>query len=269
MNLKDMLARDFGLNINISGGSGRNYSDPIVILDTNSYQALDTQMKLLLGLGMGRAIYWRVLERSTQQSGDCVIEKIEIETKELTESEIITQQEVYYFDVSRVKSNSDKLQEIISYSDNKLGLYMPFELGWLHFREVINHEPVVAGLGCGIAYGAPGIKATIFIYDKTKSRISDDINSEQALDEFKQAVFEFIEVHPSASSLGELSKRNGFLLQPFAFGGDFTIIGLTVFKNNFIKLRVTHIQDHFLIEVSNDFIRSVSANLLHTLKTDY
>lgn len=257
-----MLKRDFDLELNIASGSGKSRDDPIIVLDFNSLEASRTVMKLLMGLGMGRGILWRVLARNLFKHNKFSIEQIEIETKDITDTEIITTRENYYFDVSKVITYQDHLPDVIAFSDEGVKLDFPFELGWLHFKGITDHESLVSGLGKGIAYGALGIKATVYVYDNTRSDISDDIDSSiDVQKEFKRAVFDFIEANPTAGSSGELSIYKGFLIQAFSIGENFSIIGLSVFSGKFIKLRITHVQDALLVDVSNQFIASVDATL--------
>lgn len=256
-----MLKRDFDLELNIASGSGKSRDDPIVVLDSNPLDASKTEMTLLMGLGMGRGVLWRTLARNPIKHSNIFIEQIEIEIKEITDTEVITTRENYYFNVSKVITNQDHLPEVIAYSDVGIKLDLPFELGWLHFKGVTDHESDSPGAGVGIAYGALGIKATVFVYDNTRADISDDIDSIDVQNEFKRAVFDFIEASPTAGTSGELSKNRSFLLQAFNVGGNFSITGLGVFRGKFIKLRITHVQDALLIDVSNQFIASVEAIL--------
>jgi hypothetical protein len=262
MNLGDMLKRDFNLELNISGGFGQTRDDPVVVLDSDSIAASTTQMQVLKGLGMGRGILWRTLTRNPIIIGQANIEQILIETKEVTESQIITQQESYYFDVSKANSNGKPLPEVIVLSDNQTKLDFPYELGWLHFSGSRGYEIEVAGAGKSISYNALGIKATIYLYDNLRSDIPADIDSSVIRNEFESAVSCLMVDHPAAERLGELSKTKSFILQAFNYEGDFSIIGLGVFRGNFIKLRITHAQDPLLINISNQFIFAVEANVM-------
>lgn len=263
MNIKEKLKQDFNLELNIASGSGKSRDDPIIVLDSNPLEASKTEMKLLMGLGMGRGILWRVLDRNQFMHNNLTIEQVKIEAKELTNTEIITTQENYYFDVSNVVTNQDCLPDVIVLTDEEINLDVPFELGWLHYRGMVDHEAIVTGLGKGLSFNALGIMATIYLYDNKSSNLLDDMDSTVELqNEFKRAVFDFIDRNPSAGSLGELSEYKGFLVQAFSIGENFSIIGLRIYRGKFIKLRITHVQDTLLMDVSNQFIAAVDSMLV-------
>lgn len=60
-----MLKRDFNLELNIADGFGQTRDDPITILDSNTTDASMTKMQVLKGLGMGRGILWRSIDRKS------------------------------------------------------------------------------------------------------------------------------------------------------------------------------------------------------------
>jgi len=64
----------------------------------NNY--VGTEYFILECLGIGRGIKWKILEQKLLTHNNKKIDKIKIETKEFTESEIITQIENYYFDIT-------------------------------------------------------------------------------------------------------------------------------------------------------------------------
>lgn len=249
-----MLKRDFNLEPNISGGFGQTRDDPVVLLDSDPIDASMTQMQVLKGLGMGKGILWRILERNPIVVGSANIEQIVIETKELKESEIITQQENYYFDVSLANALGKPLPDVIVFYDKNINLNFPYELGWLHFSGFRDYESEVAGLGQSISYNALGIKATIYIYDNLRKDIPDNFDSFVLRHEFESAVSDLMTAHPSADTMGQFSKGKNFILQAFKVDGSFSLIGLGAVGGMFVKLRITHDQDPVMIEISNQFI---------------
>jgi hypothetical protein len=254
MNLKDMLQRDFGLELKIAGGYGQSRRDPIVVLDSNPIDASMTEMQVLRGLGMGRRIYWRALARTPLDNGQLSLEQIKIEAKKVTASELITTRENYYFDVSKAAVHGKCLPEVIAFSDNRTKLGLPYELGWLHYDGVTDNEPTTPGMGQSIAYGAQGIKATVYLYDKKRRDIPADIDASVVRDELEIAVSNIIELTPTASQAGELAKDRNLLIQTFNIDGELSLIGIGVFQGKFIKLRMTFIHDPFLVEVVSQSI---------------
>lgn len=265
MNLRDMLKRDFGLELNISGGYGQSLDDPIIVLNSNPIDASMTEMHILRSIGKGRGILWRILARTPVENGQISIEQIKIETKEATESKIITQIENYYFDVSMAVVHGKRLPMVTAFSDEITKLGLPYELGWLHYNGVTDNEPTAAGFGQTIEYSAPGIKATVYIYDRKRSDIPSNIGASVVRDEFEAAVSDLMTLHPTASQLDELSTSKALLIQTFRIDSDVSVVALGVFRGKFIKLRITYIYDPILIEVVNQSIVAfqdvIAANL--------
>ena len=123
-----------------------------------------TALYLLLSESV-RQILWRTISKNLIANSHKSIEKIEIETKEFSETEIIAQLENYYFDISDANTNKKALPEHIIYFDPITKLSFPIELGWLHFSGLLDYEQQSAGLGKSISYNALDIKATINLYD--------------------------------------------------------------------------------------------------------
>ena len=100
MTLKDLLARDFGVELPILGGFGNSIENAVIIqrAGINDYAGLE---HLILGcIGKGRQIKWKILGQELINHNNKKIDKIKIETEHLTEIEIITQIENYYFDIT-------------------------------------------------------------------------------------------------------------------------------------------------------------------------
>jgi len=213
-----------------------------------------TQMQVLKGLGMGRGVLWRVLARNPINIGQANIEQILIETKELTESEIITQQESCYFDVSQANKSGQPLRDVVVFTDNNTKISFPYELGWLHFSGFRDHEVEAAGLGKSISYNALGIKATIYVYDNLRTDITNDIDSVALEEEFESTVSDLMRAHPSTVTAGQFSKSENLILQAFKVDESFSLVGLGVLGGKFIKLRITHGQDPVIIEITTQFI---------------
>lgn len=99
MNLRELLTRDFGTDFPISGGSGSKDS-PIVIhrVTPNDYTAVE--YGVLQCLGIGRGIEWKLVQQSLISCNDRSMDQIKIETVKETDTEIITQIENFYFDIT-------------------------------------------------------------------------------------------------------------------------------------------------------------------------
>lgn len=100
MTLKELLAKDFNVNLPISGGFGNSIDNAIIIHRDIINDYVGTEYTILKFLGIGRGITWKILRQELLSHNGRKIDKIKIETKQVTENEIITQIENYYFDIT-------------------------------------------------------------------------------------------------------------------------------------------------------------------------
>ncbi len=108
MTLKDLITEDFGVELPISGGYGNSIENAIIIQKDGINDYIGTEHFILKCLGIGRQIKWKILGQELINLNNTKIDKIKIETEELTESEIITQIENYYFDITECFGNGDQ-----------------------------------------------------------------------------------------------------------------------------------------------------------------
>jgi hypothetical protein len=100
MNLKELLQTDFGKKLPISGGFGNSIENAIVIHKQDVIDYVGLEYFVLSCLGIGRQIEWKKLGQELVVFDDKKIDKITIETRNETISEVITQEENYYFDIT-------------------------------------------------------------------------------------------------------------------------------------------------------------------------
>jgi hypothetical protein len=100
INLRAMLKADFGIDLPISGGTGNSRDAPVVIhyRVPNDYVAVEHTV--LNCLGMGRRVEWKLLQQALIEHNGRKLDQMKIETKKTTDTEILTQIENYYFDVT-------------------------------------------------------------------------------------------------------------------------------------------------------------------------
>jgi hypothetical protein len=101
MNIRDLIKNDFSVDLPIKGGQGNSIDDPVIIervSPINDY--VGTEYAFLKYIGIGRGIEWKTIEQQLLTHNGREIDKIKIETKQITETEIITQIENYYFDIT-------------------------------------------------------------------------------------------------------------------------------------------------------------------------
>jgi len=100
MELKELLKKDFGVELPISGGFGNSIMNSIIIHKIDRNDKVEIEHFVLKCLGQGRGVEWEILGAETVRFEDRTIDKVKIKTRELTENEIITQTENFYFDIT-------------------------------------------------------------------------------------------------------------------------------------------------------------------------
>lgn len=100
MTLKELIKLDFGIELNISGGFGNSITSPINIHRVGINNYLGTEIFILQCLGKGRNIEWKIINQEFIEIEKRKIDKIKIETIELTKKDKITQIENFYFDIT-------------------------------------------------------------------------------------------------------------------------------------------------------------------------
>jgi hypothetical protein len=100
MNLRELLKADFDIDFPISGGTGNSIDNPIIIHKVEPNDFVSLEYGILRCLGEGRGIEWKFHKQELLSHNDNRFDKISIEIKELTETEVITTVENYYFDIT-------------------------------------------------------------------------------------------------------------------------------------------------------------------------
>ncbi|MBS1232725.1 MAG: hypothetical protein H6R42_379 [Nitrospirae bacterium] len=100
MNLRQVLKDEFGIDFPISGGPGTSRENPIIIHHTIPNDYTSVEYAILQCLGLGREIAWKLLQQLTLNHNERTLDRLKIETTQVTEGEIITQVENYYFDIT-------------------------------------------------------------------------------------------------------------------------------------------------------------------------
>jgi hypothetical protein len=113
------------------------------------------------------------------------------------------------------------------------------EIGWLHFDGVTDNVATAVGFGHTLAYGAPGMKATIFVYDRGLASIPDRVDGEIPKREFASAVSDMIEAYPEYRAIGAVASNGTLLRQDFLAANEQSIVALAVSQHRFVKVRLT------------------------------
>jgi len=254
--IKEMLYRDFGYELNIGGGSGQSKLDPMTVNASTPEQASNSELLVLRGLVRGRGIFWHLLESNVIEVDGRHLVQRKIETKEFTKNQIITQTENYYFERSKAPIYSGQRLPIdIAHTDENIGLSFPSEIGWLHFEEIVDYEIRQPGLGYSLAYNAPGFKATVYVYPILERVPEHDAELKSAIDDYVSLNGNDSVEHHWGGSTDEYQSSFYFIPK----GSRKELSGVTVIKcvNHFVKIRVTFYDDLEIRAFSQQFHREL------------
>lgn len=256
--LREQIKADFGIDIPVTHGSGKQ-ADPIFIAEHDAQKFAFYQSKLVGIICVTRNAQWRLLGKELHGDGGSVLEKFTIETIQLTEQEQISNVESFYFDVSAV-SLDGKTSPVSGVVSPNESFFIPYEMGWLHLDGVTNNEVSAPGLGVSLAYNAPGIKATVYIYSKNLPVIPRDLSETIVQNEFIQANRDLLQNNPNVEAWPDPPTQNENLIRFYktnAQGDGVTLVSLTTTDNNFVKIRLTWARDLLLDQIANHFVRCV------------
>jgi hypothetical protein len=99
--LREMLLRDFGKDLKISGGTGNSIEDPIALDPQSPHDASWTEMEVARCIYGRLGWHWRAIDRS--RAGK--IEKLSCEVRYAEGDEVVTEKRAFYFDVSSIGLN--------------------------------------------------------------------------------------------------------------------------------------------------------------------
>ncbi len=268
LSIKQLLKQDFGLDLNIAGGSGQTRNDPIFVLSETKVEAAQTELSVLRGIGRGRNLasqnrgggfFWRSIAINLISESSPQIIQRKIETKDVDNDEVVKQKESYYFSRKNLDTKAEQIESQVVHEDQSAGIRFPCQLGWLHFDKRIDNEPQFPGLGYTLAYNAPDIKATVYVYP-----IQDDAKSQPSYlhAELELAMSEIILVHGEGAidhDWGIRTKKDhihyGFILKKEPEKA--SVLMISERKGHFIKLRCTFIDDSFMRDIYNNFVASL------------
>ena len=259
MSIKQRLFSDFGYDLNIAGGLGQSVDDPIHVLSETEQDAYQTQYMVLRGLGQGRKVIWRTLEinRTSDETRQLLQYKIETQTTQSLKENIDL--------VNKTISTSDTgifLNKPIAHKDLEILIKFPRGLSWLHFSKMVNYESRTPELGYSLEYGAPGVKATIFVYP-----ITNDVSDTPAyLMELKRARMEIIQVHGENAikqdwEISEEKNHAVYFYIPRTKPDNISALLVTELHGYFIKVRTTLINEEFMHEIAKEFHYEILKNI--------
>ncbi len=262
--LHDLLLGGLGIELPIRGGYGGSREDPIIITVPDADGVALTRFQTLHALGRGRGIFWRTVANTLLGDEWSGIEQFKIETVRLTETQMITRTENFYFDVSAAIAARRRWHSppVIAHQDVS-GLVFPFEIGWLHFDKGENNERDTPGEGHSLNYKAPGIACSLNVYDRGLASIPDDVADSVVREEFETASRDIATHRPDFEALPDQPPSDGCLERYYRIGEgrQASLLWLTTSRGRFVKARVTWVRDHFIDEAAMTFIATVGAHL--------
>jgi hypothetical protein len=239
MTLREMLQKDFGVDLPITGGLGQSADDAIKLNTQDPDEAAQFQLEIARCIYGLQGWYWRQVERVSAAVAGRVIEKFSSEVKYTEDDKIVTEKRNLYFDLSLVDTNYGPHLENPPISVGPLtSVNLPRQLGWFHFDSLTNNETYYPGLGVSVGYSAPSAKMTIYAYDKG---LRDEIQVrpyESAYLEYIQAIADFRSMNPEARPVQE-QEQDGARLTIFETNDILSIVLVAPYQDIFLKFRLT------------------------------
>lgn len=257
-NLKESIKSDYGFDLPISGGVGLSADDPIIIDTFDEIDAPNIEWRVIDCVSRSLESAWFLYDKKISKLNDRLIEKVTIAVnyyKDKTPTKVVRD---YYFDISSVKFNEIPIYTYFPtvYIDPKSKVAIPFQFGWLNFREYFDNEKDSTGDGMTFTYACPMIKGTLYIYNKGLDKIDMYENRNLMIDEFEESASQ-IDGEESKSELFNSVDFNNFLTRAFIVNDMDSFIIFTVINNYFFKFRLTKNNDPLAKEMILHVIEQV------------
>lgn len=257
MTIKELLKRISGLEVDVVGGLGGSTHDPIVHFASSPADACLLEYRVISAIAKARGALWRGLSTSRLDDSGAIQRKIE--RIQVSDAEVVTETVNYYFKRSgQIRCDQGVEQQPIAYFDTAVGLAVPCHLSWLHFGGATEcGEESSRRVGCSLAYGAPGIQATIYIYPMSKHHVGNNalqVEMRAAIEDFKALHGDGSIKHDWGVQLDNGKVRFAFI--PASDQGATSIIQVMERAKHIVKLRCTFTDESFMRRVCADFLRS-------------
>jgi hypothetical protein len=236
---RELIRRDFDIDLPISGGNGNSLAERIILETESPFSASRIEFELIKCIFDRLNYFWRIVEKTAIDGLQSRVEKVGLEIQFAEAEQVVTERRSFYFDISRLTDESLRSTPAGGFSlGASVGFGMPFEIGWLHFQRSFDNEAQAPGMGLTLAYGAPHIKATLYVYNKQQGLIDGFHDPKQLDDEFNIAVKDMITANPSAKLLSERSDLN-LRSNSYDIEESYAVIMLTTRRNQYLKVRAT------------------------------
>lgn len=256
--LKDKLLNDWNLDLPISGGYGTAPTDAIVVEAADPHVAGLAQLVTLRGIGNGRGVMWRRKQRAIAAPG---IESVDVETVGLGANGLVRGEQRYYFDTTPAQRTAGGFADnrVIAHVDHS-GIALPYELGWLHMDSYTDYDE--ARLGSSVEYNAPGITATVYLYDMGDKNLPANLDDPRFRTEFERSHDEIFESRANVTAYPDPPASPLYRVRAYYVGRDAehaSVLWMTTARGRFVKARATWHRDGVLDEVGNDFFTALLA----------
>lgn len=243
--LRDRLLREFGVDLPIRGGPGREAA-PIVVTAGDLQDAVDVQMQVLRCVGMGSRAAWRLTGQEVITPGRGIVRAV-IDTVMVREHGVVTGQEAVYFMLDALPADAltTSLPAPSGFVDPHSRIHLPCQLGWLHLCNTPSKERGDPGVASSVAYDSVAIQGTVDVYDRGGRQVTDDVESAPVIGEFQLAVAGALSATPGAevknrAMFRDRSGRGRCLLAIVDLPGDsMSAVLLTLRNGCFVKACMT------------------------------
>lgn len=229
---------------------------PFVVRQVDPVEADALQRDVLRALSRARGGFWRTISRSAEPSTTGQrLEQVKVEFAYEQGAQFIRDTVNVYFDMTGVEQEAVPKPEVwLRARHAGLDVTLPAEIGWLHFQSSFESEREHPGTGWTFAYGAPGIKATIFIYNRTVSGIAGGPEVRVVRDEFERSRREMLSYRNTIRPLEGPRPQGAFLTQLFKIDDQFSLLAVTAWQGYFLKLRLTHEPHMIVTDMANQSV---------------
>jgi len=98
--LKQLVKEHAGVEVSLSGGSGRSYDSAIIVHNNGIGDLAGAQRAVLWSLGRYKKLNWEIIEQEQQMHNGRVIDVMTIEMRRMVDGMVSTGMQQVFFDIS-------------------------------------------------------------------------------------------------------------------------------------------------------------------------
>jgi hypothetical protein len=248
VDLAQAVEAQFGWDLRICRGTGTR-EDPLVLEACSAEEAAWGQVLTLRGAHLlSGNVLWRAV-RWEQPDGEA-LGWVVLDTVEYTAEERIKETKRVFFDARSVLGCPFRIHPVVAWQGPKGGPVLPYELGWLHYDGQETSQAPEGSTDHACFYSAPGVKATVFVYDRPAGNWTRE-------SELHSAVAGALESSAEWTELGERDVEAGpFVMRSLTRGQTaLSLVGVAQCNAYFVKLRLTFEEDEALREMVRESLQ--------------